>query len=260
MLSRLRAAGSARDVLARALAGPVHWWRPYGRWFQELARYCHGLTPEEFWVRYTLGRREARTLWDRYPRDPDEAKIRAFYAETDYWLYRQAWVHRRATYYWIARHLRGPRICEYGCGIAPVTAWLTRTWPWRGAMAPTLVDVPSPTFDFARWRLPQALALVPGLGPRFPLRVSYDGIVCLDVLEHVPEPLALVRHFVEHLLPGGILAVNFQPGDGGDENLTSAARQRPAVLAYLGEAMTPIRPIDPVAPTARAVYRASHRT
>jgi SAM-dependent methyltransferase len=36
----------------------------------------------------------------------------------------------------------------------------------------------------------------------------YDGVILFDVLEHVPEPRALVRSALRHLKAGGILLVN----------------------------------------------------
>lgn len=37
---------------------------------------------------------------------------------------------------------------------------------------------------------------------------TYDVVLCLDVLEHVPDPPALVAQFADHLQPGGLLIVH----------------------------------------------------
>jgi len=37
---------------------------------------------------------------------------------------------------------------------------------------------------------------------------GYDIVLCLDVLEHVPEPSELVKQFARYLRPGGILIVH----------------------------------------------------
>lgn len=214
-------------------------------WLRELSAYYRGLTIEEFWVRYTLGRMDAATLWDRKPRT-SEADYRSFYAETDYFVLRQMYYHRTECFHAVAAPMRrGGRtgdFCEYGCGVAPVTAWLRRRFPgWRY----TLVDLPAPTLEFARWRF-RGIANVefeePGLGADLPLTRAYDVITCLDVLEHVVNPLQVARHLVEHLKPGGTLFVNFVD-DAGGENLVESAAQRRATIAYLDSALRAIVPL-----------------
>ena len=215
-------------------------------WLRELGRYYRGMTEQEFWVRYTVGRMDAATLWERKPRT-GEADYRSFYAESDYWVLRQMYYHRHSSFHWIARALRaGGRagdFCEYGSGVAPVTAWLRPRLPgWRY----TLVDLPSPMLEFARWRfrgVPTVEAREPGLGADLPLTRDYDGIACLEVLEHVINPLQVVRHLVEHLKPGGSLFLNFVEEPGGDENLAEAAAERAATIEYLNAALEPITPL-----------------
>jgi len=197
-------------------------------------------------VRYTLGRMDAATLWERKPRTA-EADYRSFYAETDYFVLRQMYYHRNDCYHRIGATLRraGRRgdFCEYGCGVAPVAAWLRRRFPgWRY----TLVDLPTPTLEFARWRLrdcPDVEFKTPGLGADLPLDRAYDVITCLDVLEHVVNPLQVVRHLVEHLKPGGVLFVNFVD-DAGGENLAESAAQRADTLAYLGSELDVVVPLE----------------
>jgi 2-polyprenyl-3-methyl-5-hydroxy-6-metoxy-1,4-benzoquinol methylase len=215
-------------------------------WLRELSEYYRGLTIQEFWVRYTLGRMDAATLWERKPRS-SEADYRSFYAETDYFVLRQMYYHRNDCYHWIARTLRRAGregdFCEYGCGVAPITAWLRPRFPaWRY----TLVDLPTPMLEFARWRFrkfPNVELKEPGFGADLPLRRTYDVITCLDVLEHVVNPLQVVRHVVEHLKPGGTLYLNFIEAPGG-ENLVESAAQRADTIAFLDrtlEAITPLR-------------------
>lgn len=216
------------------------------RWLRELGEYYRGLTMPEFWVRYTIGRMEAATLWERKPRTT-EADYRAFYAESDYWVLRQMYYHRHGSFHFVARAMRAAGgegdLCEYGCGVAPVTAWLLPRFPrWRY----TLVDLPSPMLEFARWRFrraPNVESRDPGLGADLPLRRAYDVITCLEVLEHVVNPLEVVRHFVEHLKPGGALFVNFVDEPGGDENLAEAAAQRAATIEYLNRALRGVAPL-----------------
>jgi SAM-dependent methyltransferase len=216
-------------------------------WFRELSRYYRGLSRQEFWVRYTIGRMEAARLWERKPRTT-EADYRAFYAETDYWILRQMYYHRSDCFHFVAAAMRragrAGDFCEYGCGVAPVAAWLRPRFPaWRY----TLVDVPSPMLDFARWRfrgVANVEALEPGLGSDLPLTREYDVIACLEVLEHVVNPLEVVRHLTAHLKRGGALFVNFVDEPGGDENLRESAAERAATIDYLDRALIGVVPLS----------------
>ncbi len=214
-------------------------------WFRELSAYYRGMTIQEFWVRYTIGRMDAATLWERKPRT-SEHDYRSFYTETDYFVLRQMYYHRNNCYHAVAASMRragrAGDFCEYGCGVAPVTAWLRPRFPaWRY----TLVDIPSPTLEFARWRFrrfPNVETKEPGFGSNLPLTKTYDIITCLDVLEHVVNPLAVVRHLGDHLKPGGALYLNFLDAPGG-ENLVESAAQRAETIAYLNSALRGVIPL-----------------
>ena len=216
-------------------------------WLRTLSEYYRGLTIEEFWVRYTIGRMDAATLWERKPRT-GEADYRSFYAESDYWVLRQMYYHRNSSFHFVARAMRGAGregdLCEYGCGVAPVTAWVRPRFPrWRY----TLVDLPSPMLEFARWRFrgaPGVETREPGLGADLPLERPYDVITCLEVLEHVVNPLEVARHLVGHLKPGGALFVNFVDEPGGDENLREAAAERAETIEYLNRALSAVTPLS----------------
>jgi 2-polyprenyl-3-methyl-5-hydroxy-6-metoxy-1,4-benzoquinol methylase len=214
-------------------------------WLRELSAYYRQMTIQEFWVRYTIGRMDAATLWERKPRT-SESDYRAFYAETDYFVLRQMYHSRNECYYAVADSMRsaGPAgdFCEYGCGVAPVTAWLRPRFPrWRY----TLVDLATPMLEFARWRfrgMSNIEAREPGLGADLPLTRDYDVITCLDVLEHVINPSEVVRHLAEHLKPGGALHVNFIYAPGG-ENLVESAGQRAEAIRYLDTTLRGVVPL-----------------
>jgi len=253
---------SRRDLLCRRRLQLLERLGLNRGWLHELSDYYRGLTIQEFWVRYTLGRMDAATLWERKPRG-SEADYRSFYAETDYFVLRQMYYHRNDCYHSIAQTLRrvGRQgdFCEYGSGVAPIAAWVRRRFPaWRY----TLVDLPTPMLEFARWRFrkfPNVEFAKPGFGADLPLRRGYDVITCLDVLEHVVNPLQVVRHIVEHLKPGGTLYANFIEAPGG-ENLAESAAQRADTITFLNntlEAIAPLRVED--SDEVNAQYVKPHR-
>jgi len=230
------------EPLVKRLGGYPGW---FG-WFRELSAYNRGMTVNEFWVRYKNGTEEAKKLWSRRPR-LGEADYRAFYAETDYFVLRQMYHHRNDSFHAIATAMRrvGRRgvFCEYGCGVAPVTAFLRPRFPdWRY----TLVDLPTPMLKFARWRFREHANVEfkePGLGSDLPLSSDYDVITCLDVLEHVVNPRQVVEHVVGHLKPGGALFVNFVDAVG-EENLAEASAQRGQTIAYIDSELQTVVPLD----------------
>jgi len=192
-------------------------------WVREFARVSGDprLTREEVWVRYAVRRERAQEQLAAVKTEEDAL---GFYATSDYLLYRQI-IHRRHTAWRtvLAGMGRWGQLLEFGCGVAPVSAWLRQRRPdWTYV----LVDVPSPHRDYAQARLPQAIVCreVPAVG-------AFEVITALDVLEHLPDPLTVSIHLVAALQPGGLLYWNFARG-AGDVNLATPAR-REETVAYL---------------------------
>ena len=134
-----------------------------------------------------------------------------------------------------------PRIWAYG--VAPITNWIVEHV--RRPLALTITDVPSEHFEFARWRLerkiPQSqarftLTTLAVTGDALPLTESYDVIVISEVFEHLHNPLAVARHLVEHLKPGGRLWENYLVTTPSASDLKAAQEQRGAVVAHLRDA------------------------
>jgi len=214
------------------------------QWTQEVGRYFK-LSPQKVINLYHQKRPKTAQLWNKKKRNT-EAQIQSFYSETDYFIYRQKYFHRHQAYFDMALPLllkRKGKFCEYGSGIGPVTHWLIRKFPhWHYH----LTDLNCPVFKFAQWRFKSYpnisfRAVTP---KKLPLKDKFDVIVCQEVLEHVSNPLAVVKHQITHLKSGGWLYLDFIYGPG-EENLEASANQRRKVLSLLKTNLEPIFTINP---------------
>ena len=97
-------------------------------------------------------------------------------------------------------------ILDYGCGVADVGLLFSHF-----GCSVTIADLDDRKLDFARWRFsrrgyrPQVLAIadteqIPDLQSE-----KYDLIVALELMEHVRDPLKLLRCFTTALKPNGYL-------------------------------------------------------
>jgi SAM-dependent methyltransferase len=99
------------------------------------------------------------------------------------------------------------RVLDFGCGNATaVGQYLART-----GVDYTGVDFHEPSLAYARTHFS-------GPNVRFcdavPDGAVYDVIVYADVIEHLPDPLAVVASHVPHLAPGGIVIGSVPNGYG----------------------------------------------
>jgi len=216
-------------------------------WAQEVGRYFK-LSPQKILNLYHQKRPQAAKLWHKTKRNTQK-KIFSFYQETDYFIFRQHYFHRHKVYLDMALPLliktKGS-LCEYGGGIGPMTNWLIKLFPhWRY----TIADLDCPVLKFAKWRFKnnQQVSFKTVTSKKLPLTENYDVILCKHVIEHVPNPLKVVKHLISYLKPGGWLFIDFVY-DPGEENLQSAAKQRNSVLNYLKASLTPIFTLDPKNP------------
>ena len=98
--------------------------------------------------------------------------------------------------YWadVVRHFpSGTKLLDVGCG----SAWLADHFEDY-----TGVDVSAAAVEAARERGRNVLQVAPGDALPFP-DAAFDGVVLKDVLEHVPDPVALVTEVRRVLRPGG---------------------------------------------------------
>ena len=203
-------------------------------WLKEFAEYRKDprLSLEEFFYFYCQLRQTDGPKLDAVK---DESEARAFYAESEYPLYRQI-VHRRHSAWrrvlWTMRGTQG-MLMEFGSGIAPVSAWCSKRKPeWFYV----LHDFASPHRTFGMERLSPTRNLVQQDMTLLKCYGHADVITALDTLEHVPDPLTMAQEIVERLRPDGVCHWNFIETDHTGLDLASASQRR-QTLDYLDSAL-----------------------
>ena len=97
-------------------------------------------------------------------------------------------------------------------------------------------DIPHLLFHFARWkfrrdRFVTMVAVEPN--DDAPLPGLYDTIFCLEVLEHLPRPLAALEHFHRALKPGGHLIFDYVRSEGTGLDTATSLRDRLPALRFV---------------------------
>jgi SAM-dependent methyltransferase len=112
------------------------------------------------------------------------------------------------------------RVLDYGAGVGCHSIPLAK----RG-LEVDFVEISRMQADFLRFRaarhgLGQLREVPPFFQNKFdPVKCvtgRYHAIIAMDVLEHIPDYQLVVRHFIEHLEPGGVIIENspFDPDAG----------------------------------------------
>lgn len=109
----------------------------------------------------------------------------------------------------IQMYASGGRVFEVGHGIGSTALLLT-----QNHLDVTIGDVSDGYIAFARSRFGERNLRATSLDLRdsYPAPRSQDAVVCLDVLEHVLDPLALVEQMADALDDGGLLVLNIAFG------------------------------------------------
>lgn len=106
-------------------------------------------------------------------------------------------------------------VLDLGAGIGSLLLRLTCPMKYHA-------DVGGQLFDYAEWRYRQAndsvtmVQLHDDYIDRDTIGLTFDGVICTEVIEHVPDPVKLVAYLAKIVKPGGKLlaTVSFDDGDG----------------------------------------------
>jgi SAM-dependent methyltransferase len=139
-----------------------------------------------------------------------------FYRESDAFMYELAiWNHNRIKCRMrrrIVRHLKAmmrdgltqPRVLSVGDGLGVDSLAASRI-----GCATTYFEFEGPTAQFARGLFRNEGAdITVRTDPDALQAGTFDALICLDVLEHVPRPEDLLRTLTGYLKPGGVLYVS----------------------------------------------------
>jgi 2-polyprenyl-3-methyl-5-hydroxy-6-metoxy-1,4-benzoquinol methylase len=212
-------------------------------WFEEFQRYWvdelgnRPIHPHDFYYLTGVYRQRLQSIAPDLSTDAaqleswrDHRIVYYLFAHT----YRQALSPLRVQRY--ARFLsRRGRVAEFGCGAAPIVTALARHYRHLD-LELVAADIPHLLFHFVRWRFrDRPYVTVTPIVPTndAPLPGRYDTIFCLEVLEHVPRPLAVLRHFLDVLKPGGALVFDFVKSEGTYLDSAASLREREAALRFV---------------------------
>lgn len=151
-----------------------------------------------------------REDWEKIFRQGfNEEKLAEFYEETTGFIYDCMANHTRPSQLQLLDNLAQickenslQKILDYGGGVGSLSIFLKRL-----GFEIIYADVYGETYKFASWRFAQRGLSIPMLrvGKDEIGGLDLDGIICLEVLEHLPDPIKLVRKFHDVLPDGKIL-------------------------------------------------------
>jgi SAM-dependent methyltransferase len=115
------------------------------------------------------------------------------------------WYRRHlAVYEWIGARVIGQRVLDMACGEGYGSAVLA-----RGAESVVGVEANPEAFEHAKLRYTrQGLRFERGMVENHGEPGSYDAVVFLQTIEHVHDPVAVLRHFRSLLAPDGVVYVS----------------------------------------------------
>jgi len=114
----------------------------------------------------------------------------------------------------------GAHVCEYGSGVAPYMNTLLQAITSESDLDISIADVDCEHFNFAKWRLDKLLkdrnlknvnlfshTIQTDDLPKF--HKNLDLVTIFEVLEHVPDPVAVIKNLYKQMNESCVLVENF---------------------------------------------------
>ncbi len=213
-------------------------------WFKEFNQYWmqqldgRPLNLHDFFFLYSWYRTKFQSIEVSENADENEFMASWQKRENIYLTFHSAYKIATApfSYYPFKKYLpSNGAILEYGCGMAPIVTSLVYSEQTNYSL--TIADIPQFTFHYAKWKLKnfgvKCVDIDPSELPE--LKDNYDTIFLQAVLEHLPNPLDVVKNLTAHLKKGGYLIFDYSLGDGHGLDTMESVRQRKDVLDYLSD-------------------------
>jgi len=136
------------------------------------------------------------------------------YGNSEGYIYDLTWFNNFSSYEFAFRRRIGEeckeakRFLDYGGGIGSMSIHISQST--KGQCELVHYDVPGKCYSYAKWRLERRgihASFIEADDDHDPLHGSFDAITCLEVLEHVADPVLHAKRIVRHLKPNGQLFV-----------------------------------------------------
>lgn len=167
--------------------------------------------------------------------------------ENLYLLLSAVWNYNKVNFlgfHYLLKYLpRRGKIVEYGCGVAPVTQGLIRFLPHRKYQF-VICDILQINFIYAIYSLAKepnvTHTLLSPYGNVVEGNGVNDAIICVTVLEHIPNPLEVVKSFHQSLRAGGRLIFDYILSEGAGLDSVRSRDERNSVLDFIEQHFTMI--------------------
>lgn len=213
-------------------------------WFDEFNNYwinCLGCRPlklhDFFWL-YSYYRTKFQSM-----EVPDNTDAKEFMQVWQHYgnIYSTfASVYKNAlaplSFYPFRQYVRDAKyILEYGCGIAPIT-YSALKWGGFSKCEFTIADIRTFTYHYAKWRLSpdknvSFIDIDPDVLPDLPN--EYNLVFLMTVLEHLPNPLDVIRHIYKNMVNRAYLIFDYIKSEGGGLDSVQSVREREQVLEFI---------------------------
>ncbi len=127
----------------------------------------------------------------------------------------------------------GDKILEYGCGIAPATEFFLN-YSLKRNLKITIADIKQINTHYAQFLYGKNVELIliePFKNPI--INKKFDKIILITVLEHLPDPLTVIKNLTNSLNKNGILIFDYIKSEGNGLDTIEAVKERKNILSFI---------------------------